>query len=223
MTTKNEKTRRVGKFCIAHAEKICVCNQPLRGKLHTLRDKREKTGRVCLGGQMKVGGFRTPYQTMYPGFTLAEAMMAIVVLGIAATSLLVPFSSGARLRAEGMHRTLGARLASHLMEQIITKPFLDPDGSAYDFNPGPDAGDTVFDNIDDYDGYSESQGQVKNAAGEVMTDLNYAKFSREVSCQYVCVPQQPDKEEHQCNFILVTVTVRWDGKDIAMINRLVSQ
>ena len=203
MTTKNEKTRRVGKFCIAHAEKICVCNQPLRGKLHTLRDKREKTGRVCLGGQLKVGGFRTPYQTMYPGFTLAEAMMAIVVLGIAATSLLVPFSSGARLRAEGMHRTLGARLASHLMEQIVHTPF-----------------DQI---MDDYDGYTESEGQVTNAAGEVISDLSYAKFSREVSCQYVCVPQQPDKEEHQCNFILITVTVRWDGKDIAMINRLVSQ
>ena len=203
MTTKNEKTRRVGKFCIAHAEKICVCNQPLRGKLHTLRDKREKTGRVCLGGQLKVGGFRTPYRNIYHGFTLAEAMMAIVVLGIAATSLLVPFSSGARLRAEGMHRTLGARLASHLMEQIVQTPF-----------------DQI---VDHYDGYTESQGQVTNAAGEVISDLSYAKFSREVSCQYVCVPQQPDKEEHQCNFILITVTVRWDGKDIAMINRLVSQ
>jgi len=203
MTTKNGKTRRVGKFCIAHVEKICVCNQPLRGKLHTLRDKREKTGRVCLGGQRKVGGCRTPYQTMYPGFTLAEAMMAIVVLGIAAAGLLVPFSSGAWLRAEGMHRTLGAKLASHLMEQIVQTPF-----------------DQI---MGDYDGYTESEGQVKNAAGQVISDLNYAKFSREVSCQYVCVPQQPDKEEHQCNFILVTVTVRWDGKDIAMINRLVSQ
>ena len=85
------------------------------------------------------------------GFTLAEAMLAVVVLGIAAAGLLLPFSSGARLRVEGMHRTLGAKLASHLMEQIVH---------------------TSFDQImDDYDGYSEAEGQVKNAAGVMSISL----------------------------------------------------
>lgn len=35
------------------------------------------------------------------GFTLAEAMMATVVLGFAAAGVLVPFVSGASVRAEG--------------------------------------------------------------------------------------------------------------------------
>ncbi len=155
------------------------------------------------------------------GFTLAEALMATVVLGIAASGVLYPFTVGAGLRAEGMRRTLGAKLAGDLMEQILTKPFLDPEGS--DYNPGPDSGDTIFDNIDDYHGYSESQGQVTDASGEVFTDPAYAKFSRRVSCQYVYVPQQPELEENQCNFILVTVSVQWNGKDITTINRLVSK
>ena len=46
------------------------------------------------------------------GFSLAEAMMATVVLSIAAAGVLLPFTSGARVRAEGMRRTLGAKLAS---------------------------------------------------------------------------------------------------------------
>jgi prepilin-type N-terminal cleavage/methylation domain-containing protein len=149
---------------------------------------------------MKVGGFRTPYQNIHRGFTLAEAMMAVVVLGIAATGLLLPFTSGARLRAEGMHRTLGAKLASHLMEQIIHTP---------------------FDQIMDYDGYTEPEGQVKNAAGGAFSDLNYAKYSREASCSYVYVAQESGVTEPI--FIRVTVRVNWNGDNIVTINRLVSQ
>lgn len=162
--------------------------------------KIEKTGRVCLGGQMKVGGFRTPYQNTYRGFSLVEAMVAVVVLGIAAAGLLLPFSSGARLRAEGMHRTLSANLASHLMEQIVHTP---------------------FDQMIDYDGYTEAEGQVKDAAGEIINDLNYAKFSREVSCDYVYVAQESGTTEPV--FIRVTVRVNWDGENLVTINRLVSQ
>lgn len=140
--------------------------------------------------------------TEYGGFTLAEAMMATVVLSIAAAGVLLPFTTGAGLRAEGNRRTLGVKLAADKMEQIIHAP---------------------FENIMDYVG-TEQEGQVRDAAGDVFTDSNYSKFSRIVSCQYVTVPQQPEQSEPEnCDFILVTVTVRWYGKDIATINRLVSE
>jgi prepilin-type N-terminal cleavage/methylation domain-containing protein len=161
----------------------------------------EKTGRVCSGGQIKVGGYRTPYQNIYRGFTLAEAMMATVVLGIAAAGLLVPFSSGARVRAEGMRRTLGAKLASHLMERIVHTPF-----------------EQI---MDDYNGYAEPEGQVKNAAGGTFADLNYAKFSRNVSCDYVYVAQESGTTKPI--FIRVTVRVSWDGVNIVTVHRLVSE
>ena len=104
------------------------------------------------------------------GFTLAEAMIAMVVLGIAAAGVLLPFSSGAVVRAEGLRSTLGSILASDLIEQIINTPF-----------------DEI---IEDYDDYFEAQGQVKDAAGFVFTDPAYANFSRNASCQYVYVPQE---------------------------------
>jgi len=134
------------------------------------------------------------------GFSLAEAMIAVVVLGIAAAGLLLPFSSGTRLRAEGIHRTLGAKLASHLMEQIVLTP---------------------FDQIINYDGYTEPEGQVRDAAGVPLPDVNYARFSREVSCSYVYVPQENGTT--QPVFIRVTVRVDWDGKNVATIHRLVSK
>ena len=160
-------------------------------------------------------------------FTLAEAMIATVVLGIAAAGVLLPFASGAAVRAEGMRRTLGSKLASDLMQEIITRPFHDPNGSSYDYNLGVDAGETTFedfDNLDDFHGYSELQGQVKDATGTVFTDSNYTNFSRDVICEYVTVPQQATQSDpSKCEFISVTVQVDYRGNEIAVINRLVSK
>ena len=144
---------------------------------------------------------QTHYCTSKRGFTLAEAMMAVVVLGIASASVLLPFVSGAAVRAEGINRTLAARLASDLMEEIVNTPF-----------------DQIVNN---YDGYSEPQGQVKDANGVVFVDPNYTRFSRDVSCQYLYVPQESGTEDPK--YIRVTVQMYYDGKQIATINRLVSE
>lgn len=87
--------------------------------------------------------------------------MATVVLGIAAAGVLLPFTSGASIRAEGERRTLAAKLASDLMEQFVNTPFADlADGGGY---------------------VDELQGQVKDASGIVFTDSMYANFSRSAS------------------------------------------
>lgn len=151
-------------------------------------------------------------------------MIATALLGIAAAGVILPFSSGAAVQAEGTRRTLAAKLASDLLEQIIHKPFHDPDGSSYYYNAGPDAGETAvedFDNIDDFHGYAESQGQVKDATWTVFSDTNYSRFSRDVSCAYVYAP--PQAGTVPANFIRVTVRVYSNGDEIAVENRLVSR
>lgn len=134
-------------------------------------------------------------------FTLAEAMIATVVLGIAATGVLLPFTSGAAVRAEGMRRTLSAKLASDLMQEIVNTPFNQI--------------------VAGYGAFSEAQGQVKDAGGVVFTDSNYAMFSRDSICDYVYVPQESGTGVTK--FILVTVRVYYSGREIAIINRLVSE
>ena len=135
------------------------------------------------------------------GFSLAEAMMAVVVLGIAATAVLLPFTSGLAVRAEGMNRTLSAILVSDLMERIANTPF-----------------EQI---VDSYDGYTEPQGMMKDFNGDVYEDSKYDNFSRDVSCSYVYVPQESEAEEPK--FILVVVRVYYSGKQIAIINRLISE
>jgi prepilin-type N-terminal cleavage/methylation domain-containing protein len=127
------------------------------------------------------------------GFSLAEAVIATVVLGIAAAGVLLPFTSGAAVRADGMHRTLAAKLASDLIEQVINTPFSEIQTS-----------------------YDEPQGQIRDAAGNLLkdTDPSYANFSRTATCE----PWHGSDY-----FILVTVKVYYSGKQIAIINRLISK
>jgi len=161
------------------------------------------------------------------GFTLIEAMLAVTVLGFAAAGVLLPFVGGAAVRAEGVRRTLGAGLAGDLMEQIVRLPFHDPTGVASDYSPEPESGETGpanFDNVDDFHGYTELQGQVKDATWAVFTDPKYANYSRKVTCEYAAAPPQPEPSSPaECNFILVTVQVDYSGKNVATLSRLVSE
>jgi hypothetical protein len=100
-----------------------------------------------------------------------------------------------------MRRTLGAKLASDLMEEIVNTPFEQIAAG--------------------YDGYFEAQGQIKDAGGAVFTDSYYAKFSRDSMCDYVYVPQESGSGVSK--YIRVTVRVYYRGKEIATINRLVSE
>ena len=133
-------------------------------------------------------------------FSLIEALLATAVLGIAAAGVLLPFSSGAIVRAEGLHRTLGVKLASDLMEQVVNAPF-----------------DQVLTSYN----YTESQGQVKDGAGAVFTDQAYAKYSRKVEATAVCVPQ--DAAAAGTSYIIVKVTVYYDGGQVAAVTRLVGK
>jgi hypothetical protein len=131
---------------------------------------------------------------------LAEATVAMMLLGIAAAGVLLPFASGASVQADGLLRTLGAILANDLIEQIAATPY---DQMVATYN------------------YTESQGQIKDASGAAFTEARYARFSRTVSCQYVYVPQQNDTVA--ANFILATVQVLYQGLEIVTINRLISE
>jgi prepilin-type N-terminal cleavage/methylation domain-containing protein len=130
------------------------------------------------------------------GFSLAEAVIATVVLGIAAAGVLLPFTSGVSVRAEGARRTLAAKLASDLMEEIIRTEFNQI--------------------INKYGTHSELQGYIVKDfdTAEKFTDPMYANFSRTATCELW---------NGSDYLILVTVKVCYSGKQIAIINRLISK
>jgi prepilin-type N-terminal cleavage/methylation domain-containing protein len=138
------------------------------------------------------------------GFTLPEAVMALVLLGLAAAGVLLPFGNGATAQAEGWHQALAAKLANDLLERIVRTPF-----------------EQV---VSAWDGYTEATGQVTDGSGAKFTDPMYAGFGRNVSCHPAYVPQQVMSGTMQItpDFLVVTVQVTYRGRLIACLNRLVS-
>jgi prepilin-type N-terminal cleavage/methylation domain-containing protein len=135
----------------------------------------------------------------HSGFSLPEAMLALVILAMAAAGVLLPFASGASVQAEGMHQSLGASLANDLLERVTRTPFTQ-------IMAAPPTG---------WCGYREAQGQIKDASGTTtFTDPIYANYSREVTC--ASDPAQPF-------FILVTVRVSYLGRPVAVVRRLISE
>jgi type II secretory pathway pseudopilin PulG len=133
----------------------------------------------------------------FEGFTLTEAMIAVVILGFACSAVVLPFVSGASVRAEGARKTLSANLAADLTEQIVNTPF-----------------DQILDTFQDY---QEEQGKMKMADGTFFTDPIYNNFSRKVTC--TGWPQDyPDDR-----FILVNVRTFYNGNQIASVKRLISR
>ena len=134
------------------------------------------------------------------GFTLAEAMLAMVILGFAAAGVLLPFSNGAAVQAEGQRKTLAAKLAANLMDEVV---------------------DANFSSIVANYNYTESKGQVTDAEGNVFSGPTYTNFSREVISQYYVVPQESGMNPPQ--FVHATVKVYYSGRETAVLSRLIGE
>ena len=140
-----------------------------------------------------------PRHKNHKGFSLAEALIATTILSMAAAGVLLPFTSGASVQAEGNRQTLASSLASELMETIVSTPF-----------------DQI---ISDYSSCTESMGGMENGLGVKYTAANYDGVSRQATCQYVYVPQENGLVSPQ--FILATVRVYYNNKEVAVLNRLI--
>ena len=85
------------------------------------------------------------------GFTLPEAILAIVVLGVGLAGLLLAFSTVARNSADPVLRRQAAAIAQQLIEEITQKPY----ASAAHTAPAGCARDT-FNDISDYHGHTST-------------------------------------------------------------------
>lgn len=134
------------------------------------------------------------------GFTLVEAMMAMVVLALAVTGVLLPYSSAASVHAEGSRQTLASKLAADLVEEIVLSL---ESGNSYFLTP-----------------FYEAEGEVTKYEGEgSYSGEVYKYFSRESNCQRMVIGTGRNVTElGTC----VTVTVSFDGREMVTLKTLVS-
>src|SRR5436190_12254159 len=91
------------------------------------------------------------------GFTLAESLIASVVLALAVVSIATGVSASFQQAGLLNESSTALELGRQLLEEIAAKPFVDPrDGST---TLGPESGETsrsLYDNADDYNGFTDS-------------------------------------------------------------------
>lgn len=79
------------------------------------------------------------------GVTLVELVVSIVMVGIAAGGVLLVFHQTVRHSADPMVLHQAVAIGEAYLEEILLKPFNDPDGI------GPEPNRPLFDNVADYD------------------------------------------------------------------------
>ena len=120
------------------------------------------------------------------GFTLAECMIAVVLLAVVVVAVSRAVVSGQAELHDAISMQRAMRLAEDMQERIAALPYYDPGGVMV---PGPEANanqkDKVlkFDNADDFDGYTELPGQLRDI-GDNLYPGDYQAFTRKVSSEY---------------------------------------
>lgn len=84
------------------------------------------------------------------GFTLIELVVSIVIIGIAVAAVLLPMNLTTARSADPMIQHQAVAIAEAYMEEIMLRPFADPDGT--DGETDRD----LFDDVDDYDGLNDA-------------------------------------------------------------------
>lgn len=114
------------------------------------------------------------------GFTLLEVMIASGILSFATLGLVQAVSSGQSQTLDALRRARGTALADAMLEEVLARPYADPQG---DTGFGPDTGEAAraaYDNLDDYHGYTEAAGSIADAAAGAYPTA-YQRYSRSVT------------------------------------------
>ena len=139
------------------------------------------------------------------GFTLAEVLIASTILSFATLALVQAVTAGQSKTLDALTRARADALAEVLLEEVLSKPYADPEGAA---TIGPDAGEaarSTFDNVDDYHGYSESAGTLADHAA-VAYPTAYQGFDRAVTVVAVTNSVAALGGDHTGMQVTVTVT-----------------
>lgn len=107
-------------------------------------------------------------------FTLIEVMLAVAILAFAVAAVAQAISAAQAQTDASLHDLRAVSLAEAMIEEVLAKPYADPDGIDAEFSR------SAFDDADDYDGFQEAAGALQDAAG-VAYAAPYQRFDRSVA------------------------------------------
>ena len=146
----------------------------------------------------------TSSKSLKTGLTLVEAVLSVMIVSVLMVSALQVMGSTVRTSLVQKDRSPAMALAQALMSEILQKKFNDPDGSSI---TGPEDGETraTFDDIDDYNGYSEAPPR---DAGDALimapVTVDESPWKRSVAVTYI---NNTDLSDESANTGLLKIAV----------------
>ena len=161
------------------------------------------------------------------GFTLAEGLVASVVLAVAVGGIIAPISASYQQTQTVKQSSIAISMAQQLMDEILSKPFADP--SDLSTTPGPEADEptrAAYDNIDDYHGYHDSTDSsasdfIKTAAGQTIGWNSTDIYRRSVTVEYRATPA--GAAVIAGDYVVVKVTVTMPHGHQISVQRMICQ
>lgn len=151
-----------------------------------------------------------------------EALLASTILAIVASAAVLPLAAGVQQVNAAADLEQATALGEAMMEEVLARPFFEPGQSAP--SPGPETGEVnrlKFKSIDDFDGYTETIGNMKTFENTSIADASVSDYWRTVSTQYVSFPNQDPTDAN--SFIHVQVKVYRDTVLLVTLDRIVSR
>ena len=153
-------------------------------------------------------------------FTLPEVLAASVVIALAVAAITQVIVAGQMQAYDGVRGMRAADLGESLLDEILALPYDDPDGAS---NPGPEAGETnrtLFDNADDFHGYTEAAGNLGDFTG-TLYEPEFQTFSRAVTASYGS--QTVTGFTNPIDGLTVTVVIEDDRGTMWVISRFIPE
>jgi len=159
------------------------------------------------------------------GFTLAEGLLAVVVLAVAVGGIMGPMSASYQQTRSVSQTSMAISLAQQLLDEILSKPFVDPTDSSTKLGPEADEPNrTAFDNMDDYHGYHDTtdmtaSDSMKTASGQAITWSGTDIYSRSVQMEYRSTPS--GLATASGDYLMITVSVTMPHGQKVSVQRMV--
>ena len=161
------------------------------------------------------------------GLTLAESLVAAVVLAVAVVGIMGPISASHHQSRAAEESSTCASLARQLMDEIAARVFVDPTDQSTTLGPEIDESTRAqFDNVDDFHGYRDSSDgsagdRIKAVDGTIVTLQTPGVFQRSVAVEYRQTPAGPPVMSG--DFALIRVVVQGEGGKRVVVNRLATR
>ena len=147
-------------------------------------------------------------------FTLMEVLIAMALLGLAVTAVTQAVTAGQMQMHEALHRARAVMLAEAMIEEVLSKPYGDPDAGL-----GSSADRENFAEIGHYHGFEQEPGDITDQSGVAYPEA-YQPFTRSV---VVATDTHNVAPFGQRDGLLVTVTVADERSGTWTVRRFVAE